>query len=148
MRLDIANIASMVGDFDLAEEQLRCVSGAEFNLHGRCDELATGVFVRAMQEMKCDPHALVELDSLNNRLRDRPGQELATIALAMGRCQQGQSELAIATVDEYLTKTRRELYPSRNPITVSFARGIPLVEPNEIRRRAGCLGGRDSVAAI
>jgi hypothetical protein len=138
MRLDIANIASMVGDLGLAEEQLRAVDGAVLNVHGRCDQLATGVFTRVMAGSICDPIALEELSSLNDQLRDRPGQEISTVALATGSHQHGKTEAAIALVNDYVNKTRRERYASCNPIIVSFASGIPLIDPNEIRRRAGC----------
>jgi hypothetical protein len=138
MRLDVSNIASMVGNFALADEQLSQLDGTVFSAHGRCDHLATRVFATAMRGGICDAELVVELISLNERLRGRPGQELGTIGLALGLAQHGRSGEAVTAVANYVHVTRRERYASSHPVTVSFSAANPLVNPNEIRIRAGC----------
>ena len=129
MRLSVASVALMIGDDSLALSQIALVGGGNLSLHGRCGQLAVGVFAAAMRGKLCYEEDLSELIALNDRLRSRPGQEGATLGIAVGLHQRNQPAEASLVVRTYANETRRERWASRHPILLSFLAGRPRIAP-------------------
>ena len=125
MHVTIASIALMLSDSALANSQLDYANGVALTLHGRCEVLATRVFAAVMHLTLCDENDLLELVKLNDRLLSRPGQESATVSIAVALHQRNRSAEATMLVARYVNVTRREQWRSRHPILLSFADGRP-----------------------
>lgn len=136
IRHTIATVALMVGDNALATAHLALAARDVVALHGRCAILTLGLFAAMMKGEFCDEASLSELVRMNDRLESRPGQEGTIISIAMAYEQRGRSEEARSCVHRYSRETRREAWPSRHPILVSFVEGDPLVDPARIRQVA------------
>ena len=133
MRLDIASVSLHNGDDDLAREQLQLVSGATLSVHGRCAELSVRIFADIMQRCRCDAPALDELIRLADHLRGRPSQESTEISIAMGLAQHGRATEGVLRITEYAEHSRRESWPSRNPIVLSFLAGKPVATRDAVQ---------------
>lgn len=126
MRLDISSIARIAGKDSLANEQLALVNGAVLSVHGRCDQLSVQVFAHAMQDSPCDDSTLAELIALSETLRGRSGQEPTIVSIGVALAQRGRPDEALERVARYAYETRREPWPSPNPILLEFLAGRPI----------------------
>ncbi len=132
MRHTITIIALMVGDYRLAQEQLEYVAHGELSVHGLCEDLAVRLLGSELLNTPWPEQLLDELITLNERLRERPGQETAVVSIAMALQRRGRGSEAKQLVERYVNETRREHWPSPNPILRSFATGSPTTLPREI----------------
>ncbi len=121
MHVAIAGVAALVGAHKIATERLALVKDIPLTTHGRCDFLAAHVLAAVTGGTRCDDSTLTELLALNERLLGRPGQEDATVSIALALDQRGKTAEARALVRAYQMKNRRELYPSRHPLLSKFA---------------------------
>jgi hypothetical protein len=122
MHVTIAGIAAIVGDHELARQQLAMIDGVALTLHGRCDVLAAQVIATVSRGDQCSDELLRELIALNNRLEGRPGQQEPVAAIAMGLAQFGRTADALSVVNRYTKQTRKELWASRHPAILSVQR--------------------------
>lgn len=129
LRLTIATIALMLGANDLAVSQLRYADPSLLTLHGRCELLATRILAAALQRTAFSDDELSMLISLSERLKSRPGQEGASIGIAVALHQRNRSAEAAMVVEQYVRNTRRERWPSCHPILLSFLSGHPRIAP-------------------
>ena len=136
VRHTIATVALMVGNDPLAKAQIALAEQSVVALHGRCAILALQLFATMMGGDLCSDDSLAELVHMNDRLEARPGHEGTIITIAMACQQRGNSEQAANYVRRYALESRRESWPSRHPILISFLAGQPLVIPADIRRVA------------
>jgi len=136
MRVDLANIALYLGDHALAREQLSLVPDVELNLHGRSELLAIQLFATVVGGAVCDESHLTELIQLSTKLVGRPDQETAIVSVALGLTQRGKAAEAFDRVIDYATRTRREVWPLRNPILLSFLSGTPIGTAAAVRKAA------------
>lgn len=128
-RVSMARVALTLGDDELALSQLSFFNGLALTLHGRCDVLAAKVFSDVVASKPVDEVDLADLIALNDRLRERPGQEAATISIATALNALGRTHEAVAIVTSYVSGSRREPWPSRNPLLAAFLNEIDDVDP-------------------
>jgi hypothetical protein len=121
MHVAIAGVAALVGAHKIAADRLALVKDIPLTTHGRCDFLAAHVLAAVMNGTRCEDSTLNELVALNERLSGRPGQEDATVSIALALDQRGKMAEARALVRAYRMKNRREMYPARHPLLSKFA---------------------------